>query len=198
VTRRSEKVTVKRSKLLIIYTDSNTARLNTSSSYPLVYKNAIPIATIMRVTSREYGKYLPCHSIGCGRNPSAFWATSAPLTIVAVGNVSPPMTMVIVVVTVLNVGASVNEGTDILDTTIETMVDVMVLVIGCGESVPLNNMQPFSEHAVPLGQQPPPTVLEHSNVDAGHWGGRFADGWQSEGRPVILQQKMPEVVYEAE
>jgi hypothetical protein len=76
--------------------------------------------------------------------------------------------MVIVVVIVLSVCAAINEGFNILGATVEMIVDVMVVVIGGGESVPLNDMQPFAEHTVPLGQQPPPTLVEHSNVDSGH------------------------------
>lgn len=91
-----------------------------------------------------------------------------------------------------------SEVPDIPGVAVKTTVDVMVEVIGGGESVPLNNMQPFSEHAAPLGQQPPPTVSEHSNVDVGHWGGLSADGWQSESWSVMLQQKTPDVVYGVE
>jgi len=66
-----------------------------------------------------------------------------------------------------------------------------VVVIGGGAPLPSNSIQPFSEHAVPFEQQPPPTTAVHSKFDEGHWGGRDSEA-------VELQQKVPEFVYGVE
>ena len=75
---------------------------------------------------------------------------------------------------------------------------IYVEVIGGGVPIPSNSMQPFSEHAVPFEQQPPPTTAVHSKLDKGHWGGRDWEARHSESEAVELQQKVPELVYGVE
>jgi hypothetical protein len=83
------------------------------------------------------------------------------------------VTVVVIVVTMRLVPVSAcwppREGSAALEAVVRTIVVIYMEVNGRGLPLPSNSMQPFSEHAVPFEQQPPPTTAVPQNLMRDIW-----------------------------